>query len=223
MSRDEQELAQLLEPPAKSLFTSGRCLRNSSETHRSSVRGNQPPCQEGMAENWNEMEDFQGGEGKPELGEPLTGMAKGPLLCCPHPALLLAGFGHQGTEPTMLHPSLRTSLWLLILTGECSVCLCRTGPFMEMLGRGAEGSQCAPGTSVPRNDSGLGAHADTDLWQGGCKVPTCFRPMGGRRRPSQRERCQVHSALSGYLRTPISWTLWTPPHQAGFSQTSYKW
>lgn len=38
-SRDEQELTQLLDPPAKSLFTSRRCFRNSSFC-RSSVREN---------------------------------------------------------------------------------------------------------------------------------------------------------------------------------------
>lgn len=97
------------------------------------------------------------GEGS---GTPLPGVAEGPLLCqqcCAHPALLLAGFGHRATEPTMLCPSLKTSLWLLILTGECCGWggVYRTGACTGMLpwdahsrARGREGAMPWGGTGV---------------------------------------------------------------------------
>jgi len=40
------------------------------------------------------------------------------LRGCINPALFLTGLGHWAVEPTMLCPSLKASLQLLILTGE---------------------------------------------------------------------------------------------------------
>lgn len=84
------------------------------------------------------------------LGTPLPGVDKGPLLCrhcSTHPTLLLAGFGHQGAEPTMLHPSLRTSLCLLILTGECCVGRCVQDQALrgDAPGQGGGKGQCRGG------------------------------------------------------------------------------
>ncbi|KAK2542722.1 Pdgfrb [Columba guinea] len=51
--------------------------------------------------------------------------------CCAHPALLLAGSGHPAVKPTMLLPSLKASLWLLVLTGLLEVTSSGSGLHIE--------------------------------------------------------------------------------------------
>lgn len=131
----------------------------------------------------------------------------------------------------MLCPALKTCLWLLILTGECcgwAECA-RSGsiparslhwdaalggsPQGEGEERGSAvgkhwGAQHAPGTSIPPNASHPGD--DSVLWQGGCKVPTCFMVMHstvgeGDLSIGSAARC-AQTFLSRHPRTHISGT-----------------
>lgn len=177
-------------------------------------------------------------------GTPLPEVAEGPLLCqqcCTHPALLLAGFGHQATEPTMLRPSLKTSLWFLILTGECCGWggVCRIGPHAGMLPWDAHSGARGKKGAVPWGHTGthrvLQAHLcllttrvhGLMLTQsyGGCKVPTCFMLM----MPSWVEGGDLCRGSTARSAQPLADTqeptlaghYGHPPHNEGFGQTPY--